>query len=76
MLPTPEPVVVTSAPTAATEAMASTHAPTATAAFQNSSALPVDRPASFTVPALVLSVGLSLALVAGVLIVQFRRRRG
>ncbi len=76
MLPTPEPVVVTSSPTAATEAMASTHAPTATAAFQNSSALPVDRPASFTVPALVLSVGLSLALVAGVLIVQFRRRRG
>jgi hypothetical protein len=73
--PARPPTLATPSPVASPEATGSTNVPTATAALQNGSATPADRPASSPVLTLMLSVGLSLALVAGVLIAQLRLRR-
>lgn len=73
-LPARPPAAATPSPAATAEGTPSIEAPMATAAVQNGGALPAGGAASSTMPTLVLSVGLPLALVAGVVIVQLRRR--
>ncbi len=72
--PTPGATAVTPSLAVPIEGASATPDPTVRAALQNGSALPGDESASSTAPILVLSAGLSLVLVAAVVIVALRSR--
>lgn len=74
--PTPRATAVRPSSSVPIEEASATPDPTVRAALQNGSALPVDESASSTAPILVLSAGLSLALVVAVVIVALRSRHG
>jgi hypothetical protein len=63
----------TPTPAASLEVTASAEAPTATTAVEDFGAVPPERSATSFAPTLAVSVGLSLALVAAVVLVQLRR---
>jgi hypothetical protein len=74
-LPTTAPVMETASPTAVDQEPVSSGIPMATATVQNGHPFSAEETIPPTVPALLLSVGLSVVLVAVIVILQLGHRR-